>query len=582
VFAGVEDALAAGLDPDLPASGGDAWRNVHGVCLTLLLDGQVLARTQAMLPAAAALDVDAAAASRLGSKAAADLWRSLEATFAPAKGLTTEPQRRAMLGSLALSVELAGEPTPLLIDELAQTDVEVAPGLDGVGVVTPTGVSEWAFPLRQLSLGQSPADALSSSVTRAMSDASAGVLPARTLRTERGLTLLKFPVMHAVRSGPGEAPRLLYRAQATVDASRMTYVELRAAAARTAQHLRRRLEGSARGELGVYVPMTGQSTPPSDPDLALHLTLAALLEHARVTRADAGDLVARWLAEAAAPRERSHAGVAAAVIAGHCAARVANDPDMRARVQERIGALAPRLTLAFSIDKGFAPEVPVAARGLVACALVRAAATSPGAGGVATLELAKAAVTRTLVETPAGDLVGQMPWLGWGAQDLATLEGAREIASAPAMRTVRDRTWEHQLTALDAGADGIDLVGGVVFTKGLAVLPSWATARPVAFLASALADERLTTAQERPLQLARVVSALRFLRQLQADESGVWMYASRAGSIGGVRASPWDHRMPAEASVYTLFAMCRSVEALDAQVPAVGQQTSEKEGAKGR
>jgi len=579
VFGALEEYLVAGAPADAVPDGGEAWRSVAGVCLTLMLDGQILARAVAMEERSGALVPDAPARARTGGDAARALWAELRAKFPPAAAPETPDARRVLLSSLVLSVELAGEPTPLLIDELAEANLEVAPGLEGVGAAIGggSGGSAWMFPVQQLALSLTPADALGASVSRASGNAALAVIPARVLRTDRAVTLVKFPVLHAVRIAPDGAPALLYRGHEPIDISRMTYAELTASAECLAAHLRARMEERTRPALGVYSPVIGSSTPASDAELALALTLAALLDHGGATGGDSADLVARWRESVGHAKAMSPVARAASIIAGERALALSSDPAAGADIRESIRDLCAGMAAAFDPTTGFAEAIPPAARGLVACALVRAAEATEGedarAGPIAR---ARSAVQRVFLDTRAGELVSQMPWLGWAAQGLADLEDAKEIAAAPALRSMRDRVWDHQLTPADAGADGLDLVGGIVFTKGTAALPGAATARPAAFIAGAIADDRLTTPEERPRQLARILGALRFLRQLQADETSAWMYADRARALGGVRAAPWDHKMAAEASVYTLLAYSRTIAALDAQVRRPGAQTPGK------
>jgi hypothetical protein len=130
---------------------------------------------------------------------------------------------------------------------------------------------------------------------------------------------------------------------------------------------------------------------------------------------------------------------------------------------------------------------------------------------------------------------------------------------------MRDHVWEHQVGPLDVEEAGQDVVGGVVFTASSNPLPDWQTLRPVAFAATMLGDGRLTDGPERAVELARLLSSLRFLRQLQVDESQMWMFKDSGASMGGVRAALWDQRMPADATslgLLTTAETLRSIRAL--------------------
>src|SRR5262245_52519008 len=100
-----------------------------------------------------------------------------------------------------------------------------------------------------------------------------------------------------------------------------------------------------------------------------------------------------------------------------------------------------------------------------------------------------------------------MPW--HAEAELLLARGDETIPAAAAQRDMRDQVWQHQLSDVDAGTDGQDLVGGIVFTAATNPLPTWTTAKPLAFLAQTLADERLTERDKRLIQLARQLAGLR-------------------------------------------------------------------------
>ena len=52
--------------------------------------------------------------------------------------------------------------------------------------------------------------------------------------------------------------------------------------------------------------------------------------------------------------------------------------------------------------------------------------------------------------------------------------------------------------------------------------------------------------------------ALRFLKQLQVDQSGCYAFRDPAKSIGGIRAAPWDSNQPLGANATTLLAVLES------------------------
>ena len=110
-------------------------------------------------------------------------------------------------------------------------------------------------------------------------------------------------------------------------------------------------------------------------------------------------------------------------------------------------------------------------------------------------------------------------------------------------------------------------------------LPSWHTARPLAFAGAALRDPRLTDAGERSREIVRIVGALRFLRQITpgarpqgapAEVAAIQSAAPEAAALffnpeqvrGGVRQSAWDFRQSPEATAMGLLAVCEVLESL--------------------
>ncbi len=184
-------------------------------------------------------------------------------------------------------------------------------------------------------------------------------------------------------------------------------------------------------------------------------------------------------------------------------------------------------------------------------------------------------------------LVSAMPWYGWSQirlerfrreieaidrrldrrplfSDLDTQIPPRDLPAAVALRQMRAEVWKHQLSELDAGDEGADLVGGIVFTSGdTSPLPTWQCVRPLAFIATMLGDPRLTEPHERAIELARLLKAFRFLRQLQIDQSVGWMHPAPDSVVGGLRAAAWDHTTPPDATSLALLAVCELLRSLD-------------------
>jgi len=480
-------------------------------------------------------------------------------------------QEAAALAELAratASLELAGTLVPIAPGTYEDADAELAPGLDGVAARF-GGRLAMVFPGAALRLGLTPGDALGSAVAIASEDPSLGIRSApeaqpRALAAARDAVFYRFRTTHAAQLAPGRSPTFLVRGGRIVAPRELTGPALRAWAGRMADHLARRAASPA-------------ATP-----LERAVAALALAEHAGTLGTGAGPAgaAARGLLRGLTTLDEgkadawSDATTAAGTLAAlHAIERVAPgevmiDAAARARLRSRVAD-------AYDPAAGWSGTLPEGGRPLVALGLVLSAMDEPGDANAAFAARAEAegAVRSIYKETPPGRLVSQMPWLGRAELELAGPAG--RIGAATALREMRDQLWAHQLTPEDAGADAPDLAGGIVFTAARTPLPTWQSARPVAFAATMLGDPRLTDAGEMWRELSRLLASLRFLRQLTADEHSAWMTDDPETAQGGVRASLWDARQPIEATALTLLAVSDTIRALDrlsAAVPAASEK----------
>ncbi len=479
---------------------------VGGACVTLRLRGRIVGRGVAIGQGPSTLP-DAA---RLAIEDALD-------DLAPASDLNAAERAKLEALGLTIALELAGDPVP--VDEATYTEMSAAisPGTEAVAV----GLGRQAdavFPLEMLFTGQQPGGAASRLVSELSGDPLLGTRQPADLVADAGATFFRLRTTAVAQVRPTEPPRVLYRGGRLVELGEVaTRAELERFAQGMAQWLVRH-EG-----VGTYLPTNGAVLDAAD-DSAAALQAFALARAIGLL----GD------AEADAVRD-----LVASLESADPLARALED-----LARHELG-LEPRRVPA---DPGDGSRV---ARAIVAYALAR---TGEGAA-------ARALVSDLRAVENAAELVGVMPWLGWAEIELA---GEGDIPSAIALRQMRAIVTGFQLTAADAGTDNLDLVGGVVFTSGTAPLPTWHTARPVAFLATMVGDPRLTEPGEVDDELVGVLYGLRFLRQLSASEVEGFMYREPAEATGGVRAATWDQRMPIDATAMTLLAVVETLGALDA------------------
>ncbi|MCA9303313.1 MAG: hypothetical protein KC996_04260, partial [Phycisphaerales bacterium] len=156
-----------------------------------------------------------------------------------------------------------------------------------------------------------------------------------------------------------------------------------------------------------------------------------------------------------------------------------------------------------------------------------------------------------------------MPFLGLAEVEAA---GGGMVPASAALGEMRQLVWDHMLLPADLDPADRDLAGGIVFTSADRPLPSWHSLRPLAFIASMLSDERMTSGTiasgEVPGEIGRLVQSLRFLRQLSATPPSTHLYARESGALWGVRASVWDQSMPIESSALGLMTATETLRSL--------------------
>lgn len=553
-------------------------------------------------PAAAGLPEVSAAAVALrlggrvigrGSDATGDettVWRAVrraieqaERRMPPEYDALGGDVRRGLAERITVSLELAGPLIPIDPEQAASADVLLAPGLDGVAARIDDRTSVM-FPETMLATNTTPRVAFSAVISDAAGSPQLGLADPRAVAEDLGARFFRFRVAHAAQIAPISEPVFLLRAGRLISVAELGATDLRAMADSIAAHLLTRADGDAGAGVyrGTYMPWRDGYEHDDAPAHERSLVALTLARYARApgvdeqTAGDAARLAAGLLGALAAPAPGQpgawdDTAAAALVIVAHgeLSRALADQPRPagadRQAMDDLLDACRRRVRSAFDFDDGFAAARPGVA-GLVALALVEIASESPD--DEQARALASGAVRRVFRDTPDGGLVTHMPWLGWAEVRLVAIESEvrgedLDVPAAVSLRRMRSTLWQHQLNEFDAGPDGQDLVGGILFTAARNPLPTWHAARPLAFAATMLAHPALTEPAESSGELARLLTSLRFLRQLQADESVVWIYPAPERALGAVRAALWDQRMPADASCFALLTVCETLESLD-------------------
>jgi hypothetical protein len=489
-----------------------------------------------------------------------------------------EDSLRAMAPAVTISLELAGPLVPLAAREYGEVSLQVAAGVEGVGARLGERV-DVLFPGTMLVNQTEPGPALSAVISRLTGDPRMGLKRPADLATEQDAVFYRFRTTHLAQTSPGATPVFLHRGGRPVDRWMLTSAALREWAAGMAEHLMQRMwPGEEKfGTVGTYNPVTGTTEPAFAGPADQALVALALVQYSEVMNPGTD----RWLAARSAAerlmRELAVVEPGETDPLAQPAAAAASWVVLRALSIEQPSGGLPTLrtdhkdlrtffdALGAELDRWEADisVVPIEQRGVAVWALARRAVES---------QMRKPAVERALRqlyrETPPGLLVTHMPWLGWAELTLARIEdqpGVRnDVPAEVALRQMREQIWNHQLTEDILEPERRDLAGGIVFTASRNPLPTWHSARPMAFVATMLGDDRLTGSDEFARELNRHLESLRFLRQLTAGEAEGHMYRTPRRAMWGVRSSVWDQRMPPEATALTLLTVCETVRSLQA------------------
>lgn len=519
-------------------------------CVTLRLAGRVVGRATAVS--------DRSDAVRLAARGAL-------AQASQRMPVERDALRRERLLALAQSVEidlqLAGVFVPVVARSLGEAALSVNPGREGVAVRVGER-TEAVFPGVMLSTNMTPGDGFVAAL------GGHGLAPTAFDPDDSGPgrpVLLRFETLHIAQPAAGRPPVFLTRGGRVVGVRDISPAALAQLGDRVARNLISRAaiaEDQARMR-GAYHPWNDTFDPEYAEPVEQALAAYALARWANSGRGDEGVRVAAAsLAERiVAVVSRDGGGFPGDVAAASMRTVAAIAAENRERAGIKPGAGGPAGTGAPRAPAQ-EPPLPAPIRAIRAMALAEAAAVQ----GHDELRRAASEEVRAVFAgaTPAS-MPGLMPWLGYA--ELALLGSEDRVPSAVALREFRALVERGQVTLADAAPSGDeDFVGGVVFGVGDAALPTAHTLRPFVFLARMLGDDRLTESENRTAHLARLLDALRYTRQLVADEAVCHMFPNRERAMWGVRASLWDQRQPVEAAAMALLLIVESLDAVDAML----------------
>ncbi|MCX5689418.1 MAG: hypothetical protein NTV94_06465 [Planctomycetota bacterium] len=574
LYGRVEGAVRS-MDPALIADLVERQGHLAASFVTLRLDGRVVGR-----------GADVADDGRTLARAVEVALQEASARLPKLNDATAARQKSGFAADLAISLELSGDLVPFQPETFARIDLEVGRGTEGVAARFGTKVRA-VSPASMLSNLTSPGDAMVVAISEASGDPTLAVRSnpkgqPPQIASEHRAVFYKFAATHLAQLSATQPPTFLFRGAKVVSDRAINTASLRLFADSMADWLIR-WDGSHRESpdwpLGAFVPARGtfESKPASLAEYALVTFAIHRLIAVKAKFQDDPSNVWKWVRpgtmELAKIRfgpgrlnQEPLGGEVAGPLFGCMRALVAmapyeHQPTVTGIVPAELMPFEADLASAYTVKDGWNPRIPENTRAFVAFVLARRATLVAGElDGPRRKELAALAVRSLYRETKPAMLVMHMPWLGWAEQRMA--EGG-EIPAAAALRDMRDMVWKFQMTAADAGAEGPDLIGGIVFTSSSELLPTSQSLRPMAFLASMLGDSRLTDPAERPMQVSRMLAALRFVRQLALDHDATFNVADPGAALWGIRASAWDNRQTPEATALGLLTVCDSLESLE-------------------
>ncbi len=481
--------------------------------------------------------------------------------------------------SLALELEFASRPEPLLGRTFAECATRVEPGLDGIALRRGGGgKSTWAAVFPALQHAANTAAASDLAFIALLHDLE---LPAKDLpdlvRIE-AVGVFKFGSLCLTQSDPGDPPLIRGRGTPRFADASVTEASVREFALATLGRLyaTRAVDDSEAaktpgsqsmsglGLLGNYAPVPDEYKPLSAPPLDQALTAWAAASVAASERFEVADrLRARTFAIAllddlAIRRvgEDSPTATNQPMAFLLCAvARLGSEDGLSEGAREM--ARVAREKLAEPLRSGTSGDRALAA--------LAAAVSFSGEGRIVGAAETRAALDAAWASVARPELVGQLPWLV-----IAEVTFAHATGQAV---THADDAWAvaQLVLAAQAGfgafASELDLRGGFRLTgTGRGGVTSQSLRPGLAIVALADDSGLVPNGQEQLLR-DRARAVLRFAFELALDERESRQFRNPERSRGGIRASLWDSSQPVAASALAILVATSGLEAL---FPATG------------
>ena len=465
---------------------------------------------------------------------------------------------RAQLGSrLALELEFAGEPQPLVGDRLDLMATRVEPALDAFAI---RNGDRWVFAMPCSIQTHNQSAFMNYLALTLARDVGLDPAASKDLKLPDGAAAYRCATRRLAQRTADTAPFESIRGRGVTPLTAVDAAGVRGMATQLASHLAQRwpsMDGlppesadalRALGPRALYQPGKNAWPEPVSPPADQALTALALAEFSNSAWAGADD-------RAQARRN--------AISTIESLRRVSEG---EAEPVSDASACAATWLAAAELDRADAAWADEAMRTWIRgiADSLRSGPASTGKPSPTTAAMAWAVLGdatpdawRAIAWDPAVPerVVTATPWILAGGRVPTT-----DIASAWT-RTLPP-LMDSQFVARIDGASADDLDGGWP-AGNQSPWPHAQSARAALGLAAALQRKDLIDPGSRAKATECLRQAMRFLMQLQADEDACHAFRDPARARGGIRTSCWDSEQPIAASAYALLAAVRAADALD-------------------
>ena len=530
------------------------------VIVTLRLDGRVIARGQEVTLNPSDQLLHAATRAAI-AKAKAKLVDSHDALF--------EQQLDDLTTHITITIEIANELIPISKSELDLPGFGYTPGVLGVAVSRGDTIAA-AGPESILVLNTDMTQR-AIALANSLGDQAVGSLLTAPELAERGFQFYRFEPMVLAQTSSTAGASFLDRGGRVIVDVQARPEHLKVLASQIAKHISSRQWPGIEsfGMMGTLDPITRRCESTFASSFDQSLTALAMLRYATVadgTNAQAARALGKDILVQLAKVEPVEVNPWEDPINASMTIIALSELELIDIIgNESLATMRTKclqtLDQSYSSTTGFDDSLPKSSQGLIAYALVRSAKIDHQDR----VQSAIAAIDQVFENTPVQGLVSQMPFLGWAAiEQGADMQADGWMGQLIAMRTI---VWEHQLNRDDLSWSDRDLRGGIVFTSSQTPLPSWLGTKPIAIIATMLADANLTagtlTQGQLPAEIGNLIDSLRFIHQLSATKEVAHLYASPETAVGGIRRALWDQHMPIEADAMALLAITESMRSFD-------------------